>query len=82
MTPEERDLLQKTYELARESSEILRKIQRSQRTAAIAKFMYWAAIIALSFGAYYLIQPYVETLKGSLNDITGNSEVVSSFGQF
>ncbi|HVT75275.1 MAG TPA: hypothetical protein VHD69_02595 [Candidatus Paceibacterota bacterium] len=82
MTPEERDLLQRTYELAEENSDILRKINRSQRASTIGKFIYWGVIIALSFGAYYFIQPYVDTLKGSIGDITGNNDVVSGFGQF
>lgn len=81
MTPEERKLLEDTYMLARENAEILRSIQRSQRASTILKVVYWIVIIALSFGAYYLIQPYVNTLRSSLNDISGGSGASALLGQ-
>ena len=80
MTPEERGMLEETYRLTQENADILRGIQRSQRTSNVLKIVYWVAIIVLSFGAYYLIQPYVNTLKSSVNDITG-SDTLSGLGQ-
>jgi len=80
MTPEERGLLEETYRLTQENSELLQKLYKSQRTSTYLKIAYWVVIVALSFGAYYLIQPYVDTLKGSINDITGSNSG-SLFGQ-
>lgn len=73
-------MLQETYRIVQENGEILRGIKRAQQLNTALKALYWLVIIALSFGAYYLIQPYVNTLKGSLNDLTGSS-AISDLGQ-
>ncbi|HEU5114691.1 MAG TPA: hypothetical protein VFT82_02915 [Candidatus Paceibacterota bacterium] len=80
MTPEEKQLLIETRRLVEENAVILRSIQRSQRAGTYLKVAYWIVILALSFGAYYLIQPYVNTLNSSLGQITGNS-AFTSLGQ-
>ncbi|MCL5781896.1 MAG: hypothetical protein M1459_00880 [Patescibacteria group bacterium] len=64
MTPEERSLLERTCSLAAENNEILRAIRRSNRISTAMRVGYWVVIIALSFGAYYLIQPYLSLLTG------------------
>lgn len=78
MTPEEHRMLLETRELAEENAKILRSIQRTNRISAAFKVLYWVIILGLSFGAYWLIQPYVDMLKTSLGDITGNPGVESS----
>lgn len=69
MNPEERSLLERTHKLAEENNEILRSIRRTNRFSLALRITYWVIIIVVSFGAYYLIQPYVETLLGSYNQI-------------
>lgn len=64
MTPEEKELLERIANQVGENNEILRGIRNSQRRAAFFKIIYWTAIILLSFGAYYFVQPYVDMLKG------------------
>ncbi len=66
MNPEERSLLERTYKLAEENNTILRSIRRSTRIGNVIKFIYWAIILGLSFGAYYFIQPYVQFMMGAL----------------
>jgi hypothetical protein len=82
MTPEERLMLQETRQLVEENAVILKSIQRTNRVNTFMKALYWVFIIAVSFGAYYLIQPYVNMLKSSLNDlgVTDPSSQSSSFG--
>jgi len=63
MTPEERALLERTYKLAEENNEILRKIRRAGRWQIAFRVFYWAVIIFLTVGAYYLIQPYVDAVR-------------------
>jgi uncharacterized protein (UPF0333 family) len=63
MTPEERRLLEETHALTQENSNILKSIQRAGRVSMAFRVLYWGVIIASSVGAYYLIQPYVDTLK-------------------
>ena len=62
MTPEERELLDKTYQLTAENNDILRRLYRSHTWGRYAKIAYWGVIIFLSVGAYWLIQPYVNQL--------------------
>jgi hypothetical protein len=73
MTPEERKMLEETRSIVEDNRRILRSLQKSNRYKTILRVLYWFVIIALSFGSYYFIQPYIETLKSSLNDITGSS---------
>jgi len=62
MTPEEKSLLERTNKLAEENNTILKSMRRSARFANALKLAYWVVIIFLSIGAYYAIQPYVNTM--------------------
>ncbi|MDE1974950.1 MAG: hypothetical protein KGI49_00330 [Patescibacteria group bacterium] len=73
MTPEERALLERTAASVEENNKILRGLRRSNRTAIIMRVVYWIVIIVLSFGAYYLIQPYFDFLT-SLGSGGGSSQ--------
>jgi hypothetical protein len=77
MTPEERSLLERTASLAEENNQMLRSIRRSNRISLAMRIVYWVLILLISFGAYYLIQPYVETmmsLVGSQPSTTQNTQ--------
>jgi hypothetical protein len=74
MNPEDRNLLESTYKLAEENNDLLRKMYRKQRTGMIIKTLYWVAIIALSLGAYYFIQPYVDLMGNLYNGATGQEK--------
>ena len=62
MTPEERSLLERTNKLAEQNNAILRSIQRTNRFSLVLRILYWVVIIAISYGAYYAIQPYMNQL--------------------
>lgn len=70
MTPEERSLLERTYELAKENNEILATMRRRGRISFTLRVCYWVLIIAISLGAFYFIQPYVDMIRG----LTGSSQ--------
>lgn len=69
MTPEEKNLLERTLKLAEENNALLLGLRRSNRISTAMRVAYWVVIIALSFGAFYLIQPYLTFLTG----LTGES---------
>ncbi|MEN9524081.1 MAG: hypothetical protein RL536_150 [Candidatus Parcubacteria bacterium] len=69
MTPEERSLLERTHKLVEENNEILRSIRRSNRFGTIMRVLYWVLILALSFGAYYFIQPYLSSMLGTYSSL-------------
>jgi len=75
MTPEEKSLLERTYKMAEENNRILLSIRRSARLSSVMRYVYWAVIIALSVGAYYFIQPYVNFL---MSEFSGSADNTSS----
>ena len=62
MTPEEKSLLERTYKLTEENNKILHGLRRSVRWYSAYKVIYWVFIIGLSVGAFYVFQPYLNTL--------------------
>lgn len=56
----ERGLLQKIVENVEENNKILRRLQRDLRWRRFFGFLKWVVIIALSAGAYYYLQPWLE----------------------
>jgi len=71
MTPEEKSLLERVAKLSEENNQILHSMRRSAKWANGMRWAYWAVIIALSFGAYYLIQPYMNSLISALGGAGG-----------
>ena len=73
MSPEEKELLNRTLKLSEENNQILRGIQRSMRFSRFMSILYWVVIIGSAIGAFYLIQPYVNAISGgtssSLSDM-------------
>ena len=81
MSPEERSLLQNTYNLAKENNELLHSLLRRARLSTALKVFYWAIIILLSFGAYYFIQPYIDMLIGLGGQVGDNIDTIKNLGQ-
>ncbi len=65
MSPEEKELLKRAVVLGEENNDILRSMRRSMRLARFMSILYWVFIIGSAIGAYYLIQPYVDSLTGA-----------------
>lgn len=84
MDPKDRELLEKTFNLAEENNVLLRKIRRSLRVSQAVRITYWVLIIGLSIGAFYFIQPYIdqllETYSGLQSDYENVQGVFRSFG--
>jgi len=65
MAPDEHELLRRSIALGEENNQILRRIERHIRLQRLMTWIYWLIIIGLSFGAYYLIQPYIHAITGA-----------------
>lgn len=78
MTPEEKSLLERTYKLVQENNEMIRSMRRMARVSGLFRAAYWIVIIGLSFGAYYFIQPYLETMLGIVGGAQSNIETLQS----
>ncbi len=78
MNPNEKELLQKTYELTEENNKILRGIRRSNRWSSLFRAVYWIVIIGISIGAFIYIQPYVDSVMKAYNSIQTDLNTVKS----
>ncbi len=78
MTPEERELLNKSIEIAEENNKILRGIRRSARFSSILRAIYWLIILGTAFGAYYFIKPFIDPVIKSYNGMQQNIESVKN----
>jgi hypothetical protein len=53
-----------------DNSKILRKLLRAERMRRWMSIIYWLVIIGLGLGAYYFIQPYIDSLKSVYTDVS------------
>ena len=72
MTPEEKEILNRIAKTVDDNNQILHTMRRSQRLSSIMRWIYWIVIIGASFGAFWLIQPYLNMISG----MTSNSSNV------
>ncbi len=78
MSPEERQLLIQTHRMVEENHTLLRKMHRSALFGQVFHILYWVAIIGLSLGAYYFIQPYVDQIQGVYGGLKGDVQNVKN----
>jgi cellulose synthase/poly-beta-1,6-N-acetylglucosamine synthase-like glycosyltransferase len=74
-------LLKKNLEVSEESFKILRKMHRAQTMGRFFKVLKWVAVIALTLGAYYYIQPMIDTLLETFAQIKTDLSAVGETGQ-
>ena len=80
MTPEETAKLDRALTLAEENNKILRGLRRSDRASTVIHITYWVIIIALSFGAFYFIQPYINFMTGIIGSDNSTTSGQSNTG--
>ena len=80
MNPEEKELFKRSIALSEENNDILRSIQRSLRFSRLMSVIYWVFIIGSAVGAYYLVQPYIDSLSGAYSGASSNiGDIISNF---
>ena len=78
--PELKELLQKNLEASQESLHILKKMRRAQVWGGVATFFKWVLIIAISFGAYYLVEPYLQKMLDMYSQLNTTVNNVQNVG--
>jgi hypothetical protein len=78
MSPEEREMLEKSVALAEENNKMLHSLMRSMRWGRIARIVYWTLIIGSAVGAYYFVQPYIDQIIGVYGGTKNSLENVNS----
>ena len=72
MQPEEKEILKKTLELTQENNKMLYSIKRSILRGRIFQIIYWVIIIGAGIGAYYYIEPYIDTAISAYGNVKGD----------
>jgi hypothetical protein len=77
MSPEERELLEKSVALSLENNKMLHAIRRSMFWSRMTSYLYWILIIGVSIGAFYFLQPYLDKVVGLYNSISGTQQKIN-----
>ena len=79
MDSDEKAMLKRALEISEDNNQMLKKLVRAMRWDRLVRTLYWGIIIAISVGAFYTVQPYMQDLikvygnaQDSLNNI-GNT---------
>ena len=78
MSPEERELLNRSVTLAEDNNRMLHSIKRTMFMARIMSVLYWVLIIGVSVGAFYFIQPYLDQLMDTYSGAKSNLDNLGS----
>jgi hypothetical protein len=70
MSPEEKELLNRSVSLAEDNNKMLRKMVRAQRWASIMRAVYWLFILGSAVAGYYVLQPYVDQATAAYKEVS------------
>jgi hypothetical protein len=79
--PETRNLLNRILDLTEENNRYLRKLYRAHWWGTAWKTFYWVLIIGATFGAYYVVQPYLDEFGLAYGTIKAQMESLRSVGE-
>ncbi len=72
MDPEDKNTLRKVLELEQKNNKMLNSIQKSMFWSKVFRAIYWVIIVAVSIGAYYYIQPYIDQAISAYGGFKGD----------
>ncbi len=82
-------LLREIHKLTKENNTMLRRLERDAKRARFWKMLRIAFILALLFGAYYFIQPFINNLttayasiQTSFQELQETKDAVREFNPF
>lgn len=67
-------LLREIHKLTKENNRILQKLERDAKRARLWKTLRIAIVLALLFGAYYFVQPFIDNLTKAYASIQQSFE--------
>ena len=83
MDSEDKELLKRAVALSEENNDMLRSMQRSMRLGRVMSILYWVFIIGSAVGAYYLVQPYIQSITGAAGTAkSGYSGLLDTFKEY
>jgi hypothetical protein len=71
MDPESKKLLEKTYEIALENNEMLKKVRGVQKRAFLVSLVKFLIFVGITLGTFYYIEPYLNQFIGIYSNLSG-----------
>ncbi len=78
MDEESKKVLQNMLELTEENSKMLHKIRGVQKREAVWQTLKILVIVAIAFGSFYYIEPYLNKVMDLYNSVAGIEEKMSN----
>ncbi len=66
--------LEELLEIEKENNKLLKKLWRNVRVGRLMKLLYWIVILAITLGAYYYVQPYIDKFIEAYTNIKGATQ--------
>jgi hypothetical protein len=80
MNPEERKLLQNTFNLAEENNKMLHQVRGVQKRQFFLNTLKWIIIIGAAVGASYFVQPFINQAAQFLKDSGASIDQLKNLG--
>lgn len=78
MDPESKKLLEKTLALAEENNKLLVKVRGAQKRLMFWRIAKYVLIIGFTLGAFYFLEPYIDSTKNFYQSVFGVTESVQN----
>jgi hypothetical protein len=76
MDEEIKELIREDIKISKENNKLLKKIRNYFRWSSVMRAIYWIFIIGTALGTYYLIQPYVDSLRDAYNGVVSQVDSI------
>jgi predicted MFS family arabinose efflux permease len=73
-------MLEEALELSRENHTMLKRLRKSQKNAQLLRGLYWVFVIAIGFGAYTYLGPYLKKAVDVYNAAQNGISTITNFG--
>ncbi len=80
MDPELKKMMRENLELSQENNKLLRKMHRSILWGRLFNVLYWVIVIGAMFGAYYVLQPFIDSILNAYQGIVSGAETIQNAG--
>ena len=79
--PELRKIVEESLEISRENNKLLHKLHHTVIWGRVFRILYWIVIIGATMGAYYFVQPVIDSLLESYSGLKTGIEGVQKAGE-
>jgi hypothetical protein len=73
--------LEELHKVVEDNHRMMEKVYRSMVLNRIIRIVYWVLVLGAAVGAFYFLQPYLDTISGSYNrarELFGGTSTVSA----